>query len=402
MQPKAFGNWAIVVLVIVNIVLWLLFPPVDDGKPTFLQKYASEMASSSAVILMASAQVLALRPRVLEPYFGGLDKMYVSHKNAALAGVVLAFTHFASMPLMGSEWQGGNIGIAALVGLVGLALLALAPRIPILGGHLRLAYHHWRWTHKFIGAFFILGLLHVYLVPTLIRTTPVPQAFVWTIGLIGAAAYIYKELLAPFIGKRYPHTVEATRKLNGTTLEVTLKTNGPKPAYRSGQFLFVSFEGDLGEPHPFTISSAPSEPHLRLSIKASGDWTRRMVEKLQPGRAATVYGTHGMFDYKAGGPQQIWIAGGIGLTPFLSWVRDFDSAFGVLDRDIHFFHTVRGEGDVMFWEEFEAAAQKHARFRPTLTVSSRDGSLTMDKITAKVNGNYANTHVYLCGPVPMT
>lgn len=64
--------------------------------------------------------------------------------------------------------------------------------------------------------------------------------------------------------------------------------------------------------------------------------------------------------------------------------------------------TVRGEGDVMFREEFEAAAQKHLRFVPTLTVSSRDGSLTIDKIAAKVNGDLANTHVYLCGPVPMT
>jgi predicted ferric reductase len=399
MPQKAPGNWGLVALVVVNIALWLVFPPQDDGQPTFLRKYVSEIVSSSAVILMAAAQVLALRPRAFEPFFGGLDKMYVSHKNAALAGTVLVFAHFASIPLSGAEGQGGNVGIAAMAGLIVLVLLALAPRIPILGGHLRLAYHHWRWTHKFIGVFFILGLIHVYLVPTLIRTTPVPQAFVWTLGLIGAAAYLYKELLAPFIGKTYPHTVAETRKLNGTTLEVTLKPEGAKPAHRAGQFLFVSFDGDLREPHPFTISSAPGEPHLRVSIKASGDWTRRMVETLKPGRAATVHGTHGMFDYRTGGALQIWIAGGIGLTPFLSWVRDFD---GTLERDIYFFHTVRGEGDVMFWEEFAAAARLHPRFRPTLTVSSRDGSLTMDKITAQVSGDLARAHVYLCGPAPMT
>lgn len=399
MSTKTFGNWGLVALVLVNLGLWLVFPPGDDGKPTFLRKFASEIVASSAMILLAAAQVLALRPRVLEPFFGGLDKMYVSHKNAGLAGTVLIFAHFASMPLSDALGQGGNVGIAALVGLIVLVVLALAPRIPLLGGHLRLAYHHWRWTHKFVGVFFILGLVHLYLVPTLIRTTPVPLVYAWLAGSIGAAAYVYKEVLAPRLGKTYPHTVETTRKLNGTTLEVTLRPIGAKPTHRAGQFLFVGFDGDLSEPHPFTISSAPKEPHLRVAVKASGDWTRRMVETLKPGRAATVHGAHGMFDYATGGALQIWIAGGIGLTPFLSWVRDFDDA---LDRDIYFFHTVRGEGDVMFWGEFEAAAQRHARFKPALIVSSRDGSLTMDKITATVSGDLARAHVYLCGPVPMT
>ncbi len=200
---------------------------------------------------------------------------------------------------------------------------------------------------------------------------------------------------------RKPFVVEAVRKLNASTLEVVLKPKGPKPNYRAGQFLFVAFEGDkvLSETHPFTISSAPGEENLRVSIKASGDWTKYLYEHLKPGTAAKVEAGYGMFNYKTGGPTQVWIAGGIGITPFLSWVRDLQAE---PNHDIHFFYSVRSEADGLFWDELSAAAQKFKRFRATMNVSSRDGSLTADKIVTASKINCADVHVYLCGPLPMT
>ena len=102
---------------------------------------------------------------------------------------------------------------------------------------------------------------------------------------------------------------------------------------------------------------------------------------------------------KPGGRQQIWIAGGIGVTPFLSWVRDFDANS---EFEIDFFYTVRSEADALFWDEFAAAAQRHPWFRATLNVSSQGGSLTDEKIIATLKGSLADKHVYLCGPLPMT
>ena len=98
-------------------------------------------------------------------------------------------------------------------------------------------------------------------------------------------------------------------------------------------------------------------------------------------------------NYKDGGAEQIWIAGGIGVTPFLSWVRDFDD----VDRQIDFYYTVRAENDALFWDEFNAATQKHSRFRATLNVSSKGGSLTAEKIMSNVKGNITAKHIYMCG-----
>ena len=63
---------------------------------------------------------------------------------------------------------------------------------------------------------------------------------------------------------------------------------------------------------------------------------------------------------------------------------------------------MRAEADALFWDEFAAAAGRHPWFRAVLNVSSRDGSLTVEKIIAPIKGSAADRHVYLCGPLPMT
>jgi predicted ferric reductase len=111
----------------------------------------------------------------------------------------------------------------------------------------------------------------------------------------------------------------------------------------------------LNESHPFTISSAPAEDVLRLTIKASGNFTRDLFARLKEGSDAIIEGAYGMFNYKTGGPKQIWIAGGIGLTPFLSFVRDMD---GILQHKVDLYYTVRHPEEAVFVEELEAADAK--------------------------------------------
>lgn len=401
-MKNRLGNFVLAGLVLLNLLLYVFFPPANPGVPLFTNQLVAEIFSSSAMILMACGMVLANRPRWAEPFFGGLDRMYQAHKTVGLTALVLLFGHFFLIPLRDEPLSLGRLsGKVALIGFSALIILTLAPRIPFVGGYIRLAYQHWKLTHKFIGLFFIIGFLHMLNVKNLSESAPVPNLYWNVIVYIGMAAYAYKELLSPFIGKRYPYVVEAARKLNPSTLEVTLKPNGARPPQTAGQFTFVSFRGDavLGEPHPFTVSSSPKENNLRLSIKASGDWTKHLYANLKAGTEARIDGCYGQLNYKTSGQRQIWIAGGIGVTPFLSWVRDFDPQSNF---EIDFFYSVRAESDAVFWDEFLAATQKHKWFRATLNVSSKDGSLTVEKMAATLAGGLAERHIYMCGPLPMT
>ena len=75
MQKKHIGNFVIFGLVVVNVVLYSLFPPPDNGEEYFYNQLLAEILSSSAMILMSCGIVLANRPRFLEPFFGGLDQI---------------------------------------------------------------------------------------------------------------------------------------------------------------------------------------------------------------------------------------------------------------------------------------------------------------------------------------
>ena len=105
-----------------------------------------------------------------------------------------------------------------------------------------------------------------------------------------------------------------------------------------------------------------------------------------------------MFDYKTGGSKQIWVAGGIGLTPFLSFIRDMD---GNLNHDIDFYYTVRHRDEALFYNELVAMAQQNPRLKLHIRFSASGGSLTVDEIVRDAGGNVDGYHLYICGPYPM-
>jgi len=105
-----------------------------------------------------------------------------------------------------------------------------------------------------------------------------------------------------------------------------------------------------------------------------------------------------MFDHKTGGQKQIWIAGGIGLTPFLAFLRAMD---GTLSHDIDFYYTVRHKEEALFTDEIETAAKKNPRLKAHVRFSATDGSLTIEDILKNAGGSVKEHHIYMCGPLPM-
>src|SRR6185436_14771609 len=122
-MKKRLGNVALIGLVLINVLLYVLFPPPNTGAPLFYNQLLAEIFSSSAMVLMAGAFVLANRPRFLEPFFGGLDQMYQSHKTAALTAMMLLAAHFFTIPLRAEPLSLGRLlGKTAIIGFAVLVL----------------------------------------------------------------------------------------------------------------------------------------------------------------------------------------------------------------------------------------------------------------------------------------
>lgn len=399
-MKRNIGNLFIIACVLLTVAIWLVFPPVYDGREHFERAYAGEIIGSVNIVLMSFALFLSTRPKWAEGYFGGLDKMYVTHRRVATTAFLLIFVHVLTAPIS-TDWALGNyLAVIAFTGLVSIILVSLAPRIAFLNKLTGGTYDGWKNLKKYIGVFFIIGFIHALTVPHPLDAF-IAINWVQVFFILGSVSYLYTEVFGRFFKKHLPYTVEAVNHPNRSTTEVTLRPKRePIPRHRAGQFLFVRFPGDkaLDESHPFTISSAPHEDVLRVTVKASGDFTRTLYAHLEPGMDAVVEGAYGMFDYKTGGQKQVWIAAGIGLTPFLSFIRGMD---GDLDRDVDFYYVVRHKEEALFLDEIEAAAKRNPRLKPRIRFSATDGPLTVEQIVENAGGDLRGHHIYLCGPLPM-
>ena len=94
----------------------------------------------------------------------------------------------------------------------------------------------------------------------------------------------------------------------------------------------------------------------------------------------------------------MWIAGGVGIGPFLSWLRALDDEPG--PGRIDFFYTST-DGGAPFASELEGIAERHQEVRLHLVNSTVDGRLTPDEVLATAGDDPAALSVFLCGPEGM-
>jgi predicted ferric reductase len=401
-QPTP-GGVALVAVAIGNVVLWIAARP--PGQPT--ARFAGELCGAEAVLLFSCTLVLATLLPAIERVFSGLDRVAVWHRRTATAGVLLLIPHWAlatSAPDRYATGIGPGLGDVALLGLLVLSVWALAPSLRAArwpGPIRRLArttYEHWLTPHRLTGIFVASAVAHGALVDPVLHDRMLLRVVHFVVGGVGVAAYLYRELFARFVVPIYDYRVADVRRPNDATLEVSLDPVRVPLGFVPGQFVFLAFGGPTGwQRHPFSVASAPADRRLEVAIKAVGDYTRQLRDDIRPGDAAKVAGPFGGFDYRRGGDQQIWIAGGIGITPFLSWIRSLDAGF---DRNVAFYYSVAHESDALYLDEIERAGKEHSTFTPHVVVADRDGMLTAEQAAA--GRDLSGVWVYMCGPPPMT
>jgi predicted ferric reductase len=127
--------------------------------------------------------------------------------------------------------------------------------------------------------------------------------------------------------------------------------------------------------------------------QALGDYASRLQELIEPGMPAVIGGPHGRFSHWRGTDRQVWIAGGVGVAPFLSWLRALD---GDLPHRVDFFYTA--EGEPAFAAEIREIADRHGSLHAHLVDTSIDGRLTVERVLAAAEGDPRTLSVFMCGP----
>ena len=184
---------------------------------------------------------------------------------------------------------------------------------------------------------------------------------------------------------------------------------------KAGQYASIRIMRPDGwsEPHPFTISCAPEDAQLRFTIKKIGKFTSA-VPDLMPGTPVKCAGPLGVFctDIDAR-PSIVMIAGGVGITPFLSVLRHFRNIGA--GNEVKLFWSNKTIEDVICSDEISEMT-KALRLRVIHNLS-RDEDVKRHRrdsfpevfyepgrLGADVLGRHgvsAGSAFYLCGPPPM-
>ncbi len=354
---------------------------------------------AASILLMAWSFVLALRLRILEPIFGGLDSMYRVHRWAGTFAVIAMFLHTSMEPELEDGFRGAGKDTAELAEeLAGVAEIMLYVLVAI--SLLRwFPYRWWRLTHKLLGVPFLFASLHFY---TAEKPYPNGSGWGWYFGIFMAAgliAYVLRVVVRDVLFPGLRHTV-TTATVSGSTLELTLQPTGRKLEHHAGQFAVVKMQRrGLSEPHIFTIASGPDDAELRFLIRDLGDWTARMQTADLIGATVIVEGPYGRFEpTRTGVARTVWIAGGVGITPFLSATSGL--APTPPDERPVLFYAVRSADDAMALDVLRTA-EAEGRIDLILCSSSLGPRFSRELLAEHAGSDLKGAHVAACGPASL-
>ncbi len=345
--------------------------------------------------------VLSSRIKWIERGFG-LDKMLSLHRwfgRVAVGFLLLHFSLLVTLDLVSRVywlWDGHR-----LLGLAALVIVLLAASVASLYKTLHLRYELWKGMHMANYVAFPLALLHLFLQPV--------DRVMYGVWIVLAAVYVLLILHRThgiYVMRKSPFTVVDVIKENRDTW--TLQFAGRPLKYLPGQFMHVQLRrrDRMSSSHPFSMTSGPTDDAVAITVKESGDFTSTIGET-QGGDLAYIDAPYGRFSFlhTPGNRPLAFIAGGIGIAPFMSMLRYMRDA--KIDRDVHLFWGNRTEENLLFRGELEALEEQLPGLKVILVMSDQPD---WPEDQGRIDANLLRRHIgalsdhefFLCGPPPMT
>jgi predicted ferric reductase len=401
-NPGYFLIWFLAVL---PLVIWVFMLPIAGrfSSNAAIFRSLGQMAGLLGMSLLSLNFVLSARFKFLDKLFNGLNRAYVKHHIIGVLAFCLLLFHptfliiqYLSISLKAafifilpfSDWP-VTLGEIALLVFIVLMFITL---------YLHFKYQNWKNTHKFLGIVLIFGALHMFLVPTDISNNALLKYYMLILFGFGVISYFYGTILQIYRKKEYKYKLEKVVKVNDSIAELILTPLSEKIKFLPGQFVFLRFQvgGVLSESHPFSITSDANGNNLSLGIKTLGDYSS-MVYLLKPGAVCSIDGPFGAFSYlNPKSKRQIWIAGGIGITPFLSMARHIGSS-GSGDYNIDLYYSVKNESEEAFAGEMEEISKQNNNFKLHHHFSEKDGYISASSVVSK-SDDVSSADIFLCGP----
>lgn len=174
------------------------------------------------------------------------------------------------------------------------------------------------------------------------------------------------------------NSYQVTLRLKQQLAEGTFAFHFSRPAgfaFVPGQAVKLTLpsEGDERLAHVFSLVAAPAENELVIATRMRDSRYKQVLGELKEGAEATLAGPFGSLTLPEDTDRAaVLVAGGIGITPFVSMVRQMTHDESA--RQLVLVYSNRRPEDAAFLDELEQLEQQNPNFRLVATMTAMDKS----------------------------
>lgn len=410
-------------LLLLDYIMLVLFPCIFYISETIAlnQDYLFLLGGSlgiAAYSLFCLEFFIASRPKFIDKIFS-LDKLYKFHMFIGFLATLFAYLHKIIKEYYFEEslkTSIGNIGFITFIFIIIFSLLFMSTNLfykvnfiklirKTLNSKFKLKYE----TKVLLHNITLIGLCFIFIHVLMSGSVKYHPSFNFILicyFLIPLLFYFNHKIIKPYFDENMKYRVSSIVHDSEDVLTVKLKSiKGNHFNYLPGQFLYIKFYNvDIpDDEHPFTISSTPDKnDYISVTIKKIGDFTRSL-DNLKIHNRAYIDGPFGSFSYlkHQNNKKLCFIAGGIGITPFLSMLKYMCN--NDKDMEVVLFWGVNTKDELIFKEDFKDISShiKHFKFIPVvandINYSGEKGFVDKIKLQKYLDSNL-DYDFYICGP----
>ncbi len=403
---RALVGWTvIVVLVAIPLVIYAVAAEKLGTRGAWF--IAGEVIGIMAATLLPLSAILAVRLRPLEWLFGDMTQVYIAHGITGLLmlGLVTAHPLFYVFGTLPETREAAHVMVPFhLVALDWISWICIVTAmVPTL--FLRLRFDTWRWTHMLLGAAVVLTAVSLTITSREFDTIKIPalRGYLFLLFGLAIAAVVWVAFVRRATHPKLEYRItNAEQHPEAGAVELTLEPVGAPLRFRAGQFTYVDLLDERVQlhrdvvAHPFSIASAPGSDTMRVIVQGAGRYTEKaQAMTTEDDARALLRGAYGQLGHVRA-PRQLWIGGGIGVTPFLGLaeqlVLDADP-----DRDVVFLIAARGDSDPFYVKRLRAWEERHPGLRVVVWHEAERGRMTATALAEEVD-DLAGRHVLISGP----
>jgi predicted ferric reductase len=265
----------------------------------------------------------------------------------------------------------------------------------------KMSYETWWIIHVYTYIAIAASFMHQVLNGQMFVGHPLNRLYWTSLYVAMAACVIYYRFGIPLWRSLQLNLVVDKVVVEGPgVISVIMKgRNLDKLAAEGGQFFGWRFltRGHFLMSHPYSLSAAPTENFLRVTVKDLGDHSRSLAF-LKRGTRVFVEGPYGAFTAgRATRPHVVMVGGGVGITPIRALMDEFKNG---VQMDV--IYRVSRKEDLVLKEELDYLQDNSGgTIRVHYLVGSRKDHPMDAAALQKLAPRVADSDIYICGPGPL-